>query len=409
MKMIAALIVSVLCLTSAAYAQKSQAIEYDDFELHKARATTHDGSFVSADRSNVVSFDVSVSGTATVLFRVSGAGKYDWKSLACYPSDSTTPVTETSESGFYQCNTAGADVVSARLNACESCSVSVVARRTTAILGGGGGGGVAGWPGTNIAGGITWAGAIATAARIGNGTDWWALGRDPTDGLYMVCVVAGVVNDCNYIRKLAAGKKFELQNSAGTPIGTFTESTGVLSNVILVDEQHWEVAACQNVTAQAVYNLPTANAPTPVCEGTNTRLATLDFNDTTDQSFHGRWKLPPGFQPSLGIDIHGVWKGANTTNAAGWCFQMVRVPDGATSDPAQPAQASGNCVSDTAKGTTLQENTFTISNVTCTSCVAGDSVNWIFSRDANGGAVTDSFVGDAKLLTFGRTWRIKKQ
>lgn len=268
---------------------------------------------------------------------------------------------------------------------------------------------VAGWPTVSTNKEITWANSFANAARIGNETDYFVLYRDPTNGLQFNAVCSGVENGCDYIRTLASGKTWGVKNNSGSDILTLPNNTGVLSNVIVVEEQHWDVASCQNVTASAIFNLPTTNAPAPTCEGTNVRIATLDFDDTTDEGFHGRWKLPQGFQPSLGIDIHGVWKGANTTNAVGWCFRMVRIPDGATSDPALPAQSSSNCVSDTAKGTTLQENTFTITNVTCTSCVAGDSVSWAFERDANGGAVTDSFVGDAKLLSFGRTWRIKKQ
>jgi hypothetical protein len=269
-----------------------------------------------------------------------------------------------------------------------------------------------------VAGGVTWANALGTAFKVGKDTsNNWVLYHDATDGLQFTCVVAGVLNDCNYVRKLASGKYAEWQNSSGTSIGRLTESTGAWTNFILNTEStgntitmqfedHWDVASCQNVTAQAVFNLPTTNAPTAVCEGTNTRLATLDFNDTTDQSFSGRLILPTGFTGA--IDVHFRWKAAATSGAVGWCAQLVRVPDGATSDPSQAAQASGNCVSDTAKGTTLQENAATITGVTCTSCVAGDAVNVVISRDANGGAVTDSMTGDAKLINWGRTWRVAK-
>lgn len=214
------------------------------------------------------------------------------------------------------------------------------------------------------------------------------------------CVIADVEGDCNVTVVLNDDKKFQIKDAAGNVIFESDEATGYTR---FTDEKHFRVATCQNVTASAVFDLNTANSPAAVCEGTNSRMATLDFDDTTDEAFLDSWTLPASFGGT--INGHFRWKGAATTNAAGWCMQLVRVPDGATSDPAFPAQAAGNCVSDTAKGTTLQENVATITAVTCTSCVAGDRVNVRVSRDANGGAVTDSFVGDAKLITYGRTIR----
>ncbi len=180
------------------------------------------------------------------------------------------------------------------------------------------------------------------------------------------------------------------------------EGTG---NAFTIYDEIWsDVAGCDNVTAGPVWNNNTANSPAYACEGTNTRLATAAFDATTDESVEGSFVLPTGFTGA--IDIFFKWKAAATTGAAGWCMQLIRVADGSTSDPAQAAQASGNCVSDTAKGTTLQENDATITGVTCTSCAAGDRINFRLSRDANGGAVTDDMTGDALLLSFGR--RVRK-
>lgn len=285
-------------------------------------------------------------------------------------------------------------------------------------IGGGGGGGVTGWPTVNVANGITFANALATAARFGNGTDYWVLYRDATDGLQFTCVVSGVLNDCNYVRKLASGKYTEWQNSAGTSIGRLTESTGAWTNFVLntestgntltiQEETWWDVAACQNTTASLVWDVPTTNAPAATCDtGSNTQKGYAAFDDTTDESFEMHWVLPTGFTGA--IDLGFIWKAAATFGAVGWCAQLIRVADGSTSDPAYPAQASGNCVSDTAKGTTLQENRANITGVTCTSCAAGDHVYVRISRDANGGAVTDSMTGDAFLMKVGRTWRVAK-
>lgn len=174
------------------------------------------------------------------------------------------------------------------------------------------------------------------------------------------------------------------------------EGTG---NVITIPEEHWyEAAGCNNATASLILNSNTTNAPAAVCEGTNTRLATADFDDTTDEGMDFSFRLKTGWTGA--IDVIFRWKAAATTGAVGWCAQLAKVSTGATSDPSLPAQAAGNCVSSTVAGTTLQETEATISAVTCTSCAAGDRVNVRISRDANGGAVTDSMTGDAKLLGF---------
>lgn len=284
--------------------------------------------------------------------------------------------------------------------------------------GGGGGGGVSGWPTVSTTKEVTWANSFANALLIGNGTRKWALYDDVTDGLQWVCVVSGVANDCNYIRKLAAGKKWAVTNSSGVEIFTISESGGALTNVTLnaeasgntitlQEEQWWDVAAGQDATAQLIWNVPTANAPAAAMDtGTNTQKAYASFDATTDESFEMDWVLPTGFTGA--IDIHFIWKAAATSGSVGWCAQLVRVADGSTSDPAYPAQAAGNCVSDAAKGTTLQENHATITGVTCTSCAARDHVYVRISRDANGSAVTDDMTGDAHLMKVGRTWRVAK-
>lgn len=131
-------------VASHAWAQKATSIEYQDVTIHNARTVVHDGTFVNVNQSNSIGFDVQISGTATVTFRVSGAGRFGWNDLTCYPSDSTTGVTSATATGFYQCNVAGADVASARLDVCTGCTVTVVARTGTAIYGKSSGGGSGG-------------------------------------------------------------------------------------------------------------------------------------------------------------------------------------------------------------------------------------------------------------------------
>lgn len=71
----------------------------------------------------------------------------------------------------------------------------------------------------------TYGGAVsqATALRIGDSVagEYWLWYRDPTAGLTFVCEVAGVPNDCNYVRKLASGKYYEIQDSTGAQMIRF--------------------------------------------------------------------------------------------------------------------------------------------------------------------------------------------
>lgn len=281
----------------------------------------------------------------------------------------------------------------------------------------GGGGGVTGWPTDAATKIVTWANSLVNALGIGDGTDYWALYRDPTAGLQFNCVVGGVENACNYIRKLAATYYFEIRNASNTSIFRVTNDTGAITNATLDAEATgntltfpldipWEVAACQAGVASLIWNSPSSNAPAAACDPDSSPEAYASFDATTDESIMRSTVLPTGFTGA--IDVRIVWKAAATTGAVGWCAQLVRVPDGTTSGQSVPAQAAGNCVSDTAKGTTLQENHATISNVTCTSCAANDRVKVQISRDANGGAVTDDMAGDAHLLAVVVTWRAAK-
>jgi hypothetical protein len=231
--------------------------------------------------------------------------------------------------------------------------------------GGGGGGGVTGWPTVNVADGVTWANALATALKVGKDTsNYWALYHDATDGLQLIGVCAGVANGCNYVRKLASGKYVEWLNSVGVSIGRLTETTGAWTNftldtegsgnvVTMQEEAWWDVVACQDSTASHIWNTITGTSPAAACDtGSNTQKGYASFDAATDEAIQMDWVLPTGFTGA--IDVHFVWKAAATSGAVGWCAQLIRVADGSTSDPAFPAQASGNCVSDTAKGTTLQ-------------------------------------------------------
>lgn len=187
------------------------------------------------------------------------------------------------------------------------------------------------------------------------------------------------------------------------PAGTSTLTNKTLDvegtgNTITTTSKWWmPVAACQNTTAGLLWDSPTSNAAAATCvTGSNTTKGVADFDAATDESLQNTLRLPDDWTGA--IDAKVVWFAAATSGAAGLCVQLVCVADAETDDPSFPAQASGNCVSDTAKGTTNQTNVATITGVTSTGCAAGELMHVQLSRDANGGAVTDDMSGDARVI-----------
>ncbi len=185
---------------------------------------------------------------------------------------------------------------------------------------------------------------------------------------------------------------------------TVTEKTidaEASGNVITIPEERWfDVAGCNDTVAGPILDVPTANAAVPLCDtGTNTQKGVLGFDASTDQATHYKFRLKTGFTGA--IDYIFRFKMASATSGTiGWCAQLIRVAVGASSDPAFPAQAAGNCVSVTVPGTAGLEAEATLSGATCTSCVATDLVYVRISRDANGGAVSDTATGDGYLIGF---------
>lgn len=255
---------------------------------------------------------------------------------------------------------------------------------------------------------------FGSGAQIANG---WVIDRTTAGESRIRCKETAGINKCNYYRQIDSGFKGGFKDSSGNIDFEYDESTGKITvltanledsgvTITIPDERHFPVATCQNSTPYANFDLPTSNFPAATCDtGTNTQKGYLAFDATTDESFQDHWILPSAFTGN--IDIHFRWKAAATSGSVAWCAQLIRVADGSTSDPSFPAQATGTCVSDSVKGTTLQENTATITSVTCTSCIAGDHVYVRISRDPDETSTrTDNMSGDALLLTYGRTIRI---
>lgn len=177
-------------------------------------------------------------------------------------------------------------------------------------------------------------------------------------------------------------------------------ASGTGNDITVIDKIWFASAGCNNATAASFFDLPTANAPALACAtGTNLQKGILSFDDTTDESAQSSLILPGDWVSGAGIDGKIVWYGAATTGAVGWCVQLVCEGDGEAVDPSFPTQAAGNCVSDTAGGTTLRMNVANLpAGITATGCAAGELMHIKVSRDANGDAVTDGFTGDAHFV-----------
>jgi hypothetical protein len=196
-----------------------------------------------------------------------------------------------------------------------------------------------------------------------------------------------------------------LSDETGTGVAVFSAPTALTldveagSNSITTVSKVWLLAAtCQNATAFANFDTPTTNAAAAACVFvTNTQKAYLDFDQTTDESVQGSLMLPSDFTGA--IDVVYKWLTTATTGSATWCTQLICVADADTGDPAFPAQASGLCVSDAAKGTTNQYNDAFDTGITQTGCAAGELMYYRISRDPDATAgLTDDLAADARLV-----------
>jgi hypothetical protein len=101
------------------------------------------------------------------------------------------------------------------------------------------------------------------------------------------------------------------------------------------------------------------------------------------------------------VDLAFKWFTAATSGDVVWQAATICVADAETSDP---AFNTASTVTDTAKGTTLQDNDAVITGLTITGCAAGEVLYLKVSRDPAHGS--DTLAATAKLrgveLTFRR-------
>jgi hypothetical protein len=196
--------------------------------FHSAATAVANGLEMPADYFSTVVVQVEGTFVGTVIFEKKTAGASGYVAFQCTNVTTGDRAIETTEPSYWECPGA-ASRVRARISTYTSGTIIVTGHGTTAVSSRGGIGGF----------GSTWASLVASGAMntsesttfniFGQGAQS-ASGRrmfQHSNGTFIdVCVVAGVENDCNYIRQLAAGKNIEFKDSTSASIALF-DSTAV--------------------------------------------------------------------------------------------------------------------------------------------------------------------------------------
>jgi hypothetical protein len=235
-----------------------------------------------------------------------------------------------------------------------------------------------------------------------------------TNGPTFVCYIGGVENDCDYYRKLNAGKKLGVKNSSGTVIWEVDEATGAVTastvnaettgvTITAPFKHNFKMTGCAGTTGTLLLDTNATLAPTATCAAgsTNTTLiiGTADFPDSDGEyQVQDSFRLPGDF--SGNIDLQYYWRAAATSGDVVWQAQTMCTSDAEVEDV---AWNTASTVTDTAKGTTLQFNTATISAVTATNCAAGDYFHIKFFRQRT--HASDTITGVVQLRNVELTLR----
>lgn len=173
--------------------------------------------------------------------------------------------------------------------------------------------------------------------------------------------------------------------SAGAACGSGGSSS--ITQTIFLPAAHADLGA-----ASTGFRRPTTNYPEALAViGTNTIGAVLAFDPSTDESM----QIPLLFPTSAtAINVRFTWRAIATSGSVVWGIQTACIADGETGDP---SFNTAQTVTDTAKGTTLQDNDATISSLTTTGCAAGERMMLKIYRDADNGS--DTMTGDAWLVS----------
>lgn len=163
----------------------------------------------------------------------------------------------------------------------------------------------------------------------------------------------------------------------------------------------YATGVCQGSTASLGLSALTSLAPTAFClTGTNVTSGWAQFPDSDgNYELQGELLLPSDWDGTL--SVNGVWRTAATSGDIKLYVTVACSADAETRNDTWVA--AGNVV-ETAKGTTLQLNTWSISSLTTTGCAAGEVINWRVYRQRTDAADTlaSTFILGPITFTAGR-------
>lgn len=258
-------------------------------------------------------------------------------------------------------------------------------------------------------------GAEGKVLKVVSGVVAW--GDDSTGSGSLGSNLSSSTNDItsdNNAIKLVANSE-DLIFTASSNKWTFSTTTGVdtldfgsliANNLVWTPETSgtltvpmkytYNTAVCQGSTASLGLSALTSLAPTATCiTGTNVTRGWAQFPDS-DGNFEvqGELKLPADFTGA--VDISGVWRTAATTGDIKLYVTVACTADAEVFNDTWVA--AGNVV-ETAKGTTLQHNDWSITGLTTTGCAAGETLNWRVYRQRTDAADTLSGTFDLGPIT----------
>jgi hypothetical protein len=154
-------------------------------------------------------------------------------------------------------------------------------------------------------------------------------------------------------------------------------------------------AICQGTAASLGFSAPLSNPAVATCvAGTNTHFGVAQYADGANTlSVQGHFPLPPDAVGA--IDIRGKWRTSATSGNVVWQVQTACVADAETSDPAW--NTASVVPADAAKGTTVQQNDFSLAAITITGCAAGEEFYFKFLRDP--AHASDTLAATAELIS----------
>ncbi len=236
-------------------------------------------------------------------------------------------------------------------------------------------------------------------------TGWIANGAGSGSG--DVTAASSFGTDNRLIRSDGTAKGVQ---SSGITIDDSDNVTGLKLDVegsgntlTLTTVEKYVTAGCQAGTASLGMNTFTALAPTAVCiTGSNVTRGAAQFPDS-DGEFHLAMEvsLVPGWTGAA--DFAGFWRTAATSGDVVLQIQWTCTAD---AEVLSDTWSTAATTTDTAKGTTLQLNAWSITGVSLTGCAADELIALRLMRQRT--HASDTLSGTFDLLPFYGVYRANK-